>query len=195
MLQQHRGSWIQRLLARARGGPRRAPGARVHGGPATQPEGVRDLVRPSQISRSRTRASKGQRRARRRVAARGGGSPALPLSGAPGHQHDHKLVHYVEGAHAHVTEGSGGRSCLVGGRHRKGAARLLRRARGGAKMLRTKGYRAGVITHCSKERQVSSKVKGMRWRWSLATATGRAAPRCGRGRGSYRPRGREPAAT
>jgi hypothetical protein len=125
MLQQHRGSWIQRLLARARGGPRRAPGARVHGGPATQPEGVRDLVRPSQISRSRTHASKGQRRARRRVAARGGGSPALPLSGAPGHQHDHKLVHYVEGAHAHVTEGSGGdraSSAAGTGRGRRGCS-------------------------------------------------------------------------
>jgi hypothetical protein len=43
---------------------------------------------------------------RRRVAARGGGSPALPLGGAPGHQHDHKLVQNVEGAHAHVTKGS-----------------------------------------------------------------------------------------
>jgi hypothetical protein len=49
-----------------------------------------------------------RRRRRRRVAARSGGFPALPLGGAPGHQHDHKLVHYVEGAHAHVTEGSRG---------------------------------------------------------------------------------------
>jgi hypothetical protein len=40
------------------------------------------------------------------VAACGGGSPALPLGGVPGHQHDHKLAQNVEGAHAHVTEGS-----------------------------------------------------------------------------------------
>jgi hypothetical protein len=62
-------------------------------------------------------------------------------------------------------------------------------------MLRTKGYRAGVIAHRSKERQASSKVKEVRRRWSLATAAGRAALRCGRGRGSYGPQGREPAAT
>jgi hypothetical protein len=43
-----------------------------------------------------------------RTTACGGDSPALPLGGAPGHQHDHKLVHYVEGVHAHVTEGSRG---------------------------------------------------------------------------------------
>jgi hypothetical protein len=33
-------------------------------------------------------------------------SPALPLGGAPGRQHDHRLVQNVEGARAHVTEGS-----------------------------------------------------------------------------------------
>jgi hypothetical protein len=32
----------------------------------------------------------------------------LPLGGVPGHQHDHKLAQNVEGAHAHVTEGSRG---------------------------------------------------------------------------------------
>jgi hypothetical protein len=34
---------------------------------------------------------------------------------------------------------------------------------------------------------VSSKVKEMRRRWSLATAAGRAALRCDRGRGTYGP--------
>jgi hypothetical protein len=51
-----------------------------------------------------------------RTAACGGDSPALPLGGAPGHQNVHKLVHYVEGAHAHVTGGLGGRSCTKRGR-------------------------------------------------------------------------------
>jgi hypothetical protein len=32
----------------------------------------------------------------------------LPLGGVPGHQHDHRLAQNVEGAHAHVTEGSRG---------------------------------------------------------------------------------------
>jgi hypothetical protein len=38
-----------------------------------------------------------------------------------------------------------------------------------------------------KEKKASSKTKGMRRRWWLATATGRAALRCDRGRGSYGP--------
>jgi hypothetical protein len=37
-----------------------------------------------------------------REATRGGGSPALPLGGAPGHQNVPKLVHFVAGLHAHV---------------------------------------------------------------------------------------------
>jgi hypothetical protein len=41
----------------------------------------------------------------------------------------------------------------------------------------------GDIAHRAKERQVSSKVKGMRRRRSLATAVGRAALWCGRGAG------------
>jgi hypothetical protein len=49
-----------------------------------------------------------RRQRRRRVATRGGGSPALPLGGVPGHQHDHRLAQNVEGAHALVTEGSRG---------------------------------------------------------------------------------------
>jgi hypothetical protein len=49
-----------------------------------------------------------RRRARRSAAARGGSSPALPLGGVPGHQHDHRLAQNVEGTHAHVTEGSRG---------------------------------------------------------------------------------------
>jgi hypothetical protein len=43
-----------------------------------------------------------------RTAACGGDSPALPLGGAPDHQNVHKLVHFVAGAHAHVTGGSRG---------------------------------------------------------------------------------------
>jgi hypothetical protein len=44
-----------------------------------------------------------------------------------------------------------------------------------------KGKREGNIAHSSKEKRVSSKVKKMRRRRSLATAAGRAALRCGRG--------------
>jgi hypothetical protein len=110
--------WISDPTAtdsRVRRGPHRAPGARVHGGPPASNEGVRDPSHPREIERPRMRASDGRRRCRRREAARGGSSPALALDGAPGHQHDHKLAQNVEGAHAHVTEGSRGRSCLVGG--------------------------------------------------------------------------------
>jgi hypothetical protein len=63
-----------------------------------------------------------------RTVACGGDSPALPLGSAPGHQNIHKLVHFVAGAHAYGIGGLGGCSCLVGDRHRKGTARLLRRA-------------------------------------------------------------------
>jgi hypothetical protein len=77
--------------------------------------------------------------------------------------------------------GQGGRLCLAGGRHRKGAERPLRRARERAVVHKRKGNWAGVIAHSSKERRASSKVKKMRRRRSLATAAGRAALRCGRG--------------
>jgi hypothetical protein len=77
--------------------------------------------------------------------------------------------------------GQGGRLCLAGGRHRKGAERPLRRARECAAVHKRKGKRAGFIAHSSKERRASSKVKKMQRRQSLATAAGRAALRCGRG--------------
>jgi hypothetical protein len=71
-------------------------------------ERVRDLVRPSQISRPRTRASETRRRRRRRVAVRGEGSPALPLGGAPDHHFVHEPVHFEAGALAHVIGRSRG---------------------------------------------------------------------------------------
>jgi hypothetical protein len=49
----------------------------------------------------------------------------LALDGAPGHQHDHKLAQNVEGAHAHVTKGSGGdraSSAPGAGRGRRGCS-------------------------------------------------------------------------
>jgi hypothetical protein len=45
--------------ARGRGGPRREPGVRVHGGPPRLNEGVRDPGHPREIERPRTRASEG----------------------------------------------------------------------------------------------------------------------------------------
>jgi hypothetical protein len=77
--------------------------------------------------------------------------------------------------------GPRGRSCLVGGRHWKGSARPLRRACERAKVHKKKGILVGVIAHCAKERQASTKAKGMRQRGSLATVAVRAALRCGRG--------------
>jgi hypothetical protein len=61
-----------------------------------------------------------RRRAHRSAAARGRGSPALALDGAPGHHFDHGLGQLAARALAHVTMGSGGRSGLTSGRHRKG---------------------------------------------------------------------------
>jgi hypothetical protein len=92
--------------ARLRRGPRRAPGARVHGGPPFQNEGVYDQSRPSKIQRPRTHASEGRRRCRRRAAARDRGSPPLAPDGIPGHHSDHELVQNEVGALAHVTGGS-----------------------------------------------------------------------------------------
>jgi hypothetical protein len=95
--------------ARVRGGPRRALGARVHGGPATQTEGVRDLVRPSHISRPRTRASEGRRRARRSAAARGGGLAGAALDHAVGQRFVRERALHTAEQHAHTSRGSGRR--------------------------------------------------------------------------------------
>jgi hypothetical protein len=62
--------------ARVRRGPRRAPGARVYGGPPFQNEGVCDQSRPRKIRRPWTCACGMRRRRRRSAAARGGSSPA-----------------------------------------------------------------------------------------------------------------------
>jgi hypothetical protein len=105
----------------------------------------------------------------------------LVLDGVPGHHSDHELVQNEAGALAHVTGGLWVQFCLAGGRHRKGAERPLRRARGCAAVHERKGKRAGINAHSSKEKRASSKVKKMRRRRSLATAAGRAALRCGQG--------------
>jgi hypothetical protein len=55
--------------AREHGGPRRAPGARVHGGPPIQNEGVRDQSRPCKIRRPWTHACEMRRQRRRSAAA------------------------------------------------------------------------------------------------------------------------------
>jgi hypothetical protein len=136
---------------------------------------------PCQIRRPGTCASGARRRARRSAVARGRGSPALALDGAPGHLLDCGLEQNAARALAHVTKGSGGRSGLTGGRHRKGAARLLRRARGGAAVHEIKGNWAGVFAHRVQRKKAGSKMKRRR-RWgSLAMVADRAALRCGRG--------------
>jgi hypothetical protein len=137
---------------------------------------ARDRTAQDTCKRGRRR-----RQRRRREAACGGRSPALALDGAPGHLSDHGLVQNVVRAHAHVTKGSGGRSCLTGGRHRKGAARLLRRACGDAAVHERKGNWAGVNAHSSTVKRASSKTKRIQRRRGLATAAGRAALRRGRG--------------
>jgi hypothetical protein len=160
-----------------------APCARCTGPRWTAPfkrRGTRSW--PSARDRTAQDACKrGRRRRRRREAVRGGSSPVLALDSAPGHLSDHGLVQNVVRAHAHVTKGSGGRSCLTGGRHRKGAARLLRRARGGAAVRERKENWAGVIAHSATVKQASSKTKRIQQRRGLATAAGRAALRRGRG--------------
>jgi hypothetical protein len=71
--------------ARVCRGPHRELGSRVHGGPPTQNEGVRDPCHPCKIQGPWTRACGMRRRARRSAAARGGSSLVLPLGGVPGH--------------------------------------------------------------------------------------------------------------
>jgi hypothetical protein len=91
------------------------------------------------------------------------------------------------GTLAHVTVGSRGaivprrRSAPEGGGVAAPASWWRRQN------AQDEGITSGVISHRSKERQVNSKVKEMRRRWSLATAAGRAVLRCDRGRGSYGP--------
>jgi hypothetical protein len=90
-------------------GPRRELGSRVHSGPATQNEGVRDLVRPSQISRPRTRAGEGRRRVRRSAAARGGEFAGATLDRAVGHRFVRERALHGAEQHAHTPRGSGRR--------------------------------------------------------------------------------------
>jgi hypothetical protein len=71
--------------------------------------------------------------------------------------------------------------CLTGGRHRKGAERPLRRARGHAAVHEEKGNWAGKVAHGSRVKQASSKTKRIQQRRGLATAAGRAALWRGRG--------------
>jgi hypothetical protein len=74
-----------------------------------------------------TRASGRWWRAHRSAAARGGGLAGAALDRAAAHQIVREWALRVAKAFAHVTEESRGRPCLVGSRHQKGAARLLRR--------------------------------------------------------------------
>jgi hypothetical protein len=174
--------WISDPTAtdeRGRGGPRRAPGARVHRGP---PRLKRRGTRSWPSTRDRMAqdvCKRGRRRRRRREAARGGSSPALALDDAPGHLSDHGLEQNVEGAHAHVTKGS--RGAIVPHRQPapKGVARLLRRARGGAAVRERKGNWAGVIAHSETVKRASSKTKRIQQRRGLAMAAGRATLRRG----------------
>jgi hypothetical protein len=130
--------------------PWTTPCARRTGPRWTEGKGVPpcfDQDRPCQIRRPGTCVSGARRRARRSAAARGRGSPALALDSAPGHLLDRGLEQNAVRVLAHVTKGSGGRSGLTGGRHRKGAARPLRRARGGAAVREMKGNWEGVFAH------------------------------------------------
>jgi hypothetical protein len=91
----------------ARRGPRRELGSRVHGGPTTQNEVVRDLARPSQISRPRTRAGEGRQRARRSAAAHGGEFAGTALDRAVGHRFVRERALHKAEQHAHKPRGSG----------------------------------------------------------------------------------------
>jgi hypothetical protein len=74
---------------------------------------------------------------------RGGSSPALALYGAPGHHFDHGLGQNDAGMLRTCSWSLWERSGLTGGRRRKGAARLLRRARGDATEREKEGNWAG----------------------------------------------------
>jgi hypothetical protein len=78
---------------------------------------------------------------------------------------------------AHVTKGSGGRSGLTCGRHRKGAARPLRRARGDAVVREIKGNWAGGFAHCVQRKKAGSRAERRRQRRGSTTAAARAALR------------------
>jgi hypothetical protein len=90
-------------------GPRRELGSRVHDGPATQNEGVRDLARPSQISRPITHAGEGRRRVRRSAAARGGEFAGATLDRVVGHRFMRERDLHGAEQHAHTPRGSGRR--------------------------------------------------------------------------------------
>jgi hypothetical protein len=113
----------------------------------------------------------------RDAAARGRGSPALPLGGVPGHQPDRRPAQNVERAHAHVTKGSGGRSCLAGGRRRKGAERPLRRACERAVEHKEEEKGAGVIAHRDVQNQKRQRERKEKRRSGLASTAIPAALR------------------
>jgi hypothetical protein len=144
--------------ARVRRGPRRAPGARVHGGPPFQNEGVCDQIRPCKIRRPWTCACGMRRRRRRSAAARGGNSPArlqivlwVTFSCASGL--------YTKLSNMRTPPGvQGDGAGTHGGRRRKGADRPLRRAHGAAKACKKKENRARKF--CSPREETLGELTG-----------------------------------
>jgi hypothetical protein len=92
-------------------GPRRELGSRVHSGPPTQNEGVRDPCRPCKILGPWTRACGMRRRCRRRQGRRGGASPEIrrrTLSCCSGCHFARVWALRIAGEHASKPRGSGG---------------------------------------------------------------------------------------
>jgi plasmid stabilization system protein ParE len=66
---------------------------------------------------------------------------------------------------------------LTGGRHRKGAARLLRRARGDDAARKLEGNWAGVFANLVRRKKAGSRAERRRQRKGSTTAAARAALR------------------
>jgi hypothetical protein len=86
----------------------------------------------------------------------------------------------IAGEHASKARGSGGGAGLTGGRHRKGAARLLRRARGGDAACKLKGNWVGVFAHRAQRKKAGSRAERRRQRrGSTTTRLGRRSGELG----------------
>jgi hypothetical protein len=159
----HRGSWIQRLPARACAVDRAVSSA--HGSTVDRLHNLKGYAIATVHARShgpgRLQATDGGEHAgvRRRAAE---GSPVWPYLAAQDAKSCARGLYSKLGSTRASLGGHGGGAGIHGGRRRKGAGRPRRRGRGAAKACKEGKTGGGNFARHVKKRRVSSQEKGRR---------------------------------